>query len=172
MFSKRNGQSFVLRGTGEVSPQMSFSLWALMTWDTSVFFVSFPWPIMPKFFASGQISSLAFNSAQGLPNMPVGLPSLSIATESKSALEQSGAGAGGEERSLSEEEISRSGVFGVLVSVPVVVGGRKVPADAGGRVATGGTKVAVDARVAVDAGGGGRVAVEFVVTALMMSSVG
>ena len=101
--------------------------------------------------------------------MPVGLPSLSIATELKSALEWSGAGAGsagGEERSLSEEEISRSGMFGVLVSV--VVRGTKVAVDAGGRVAVdaGGTKVAVDAeggtKVAV------AVAVGFVATASMI----
>ena len=129
---------------------------------------------MPKFFASGWISSLAFNSAKGLPNMPMGLPSLSIETELKLAFEWSGAGAtGGEERLLLEEELPRSRRFGLAA---VVVGGRKV------LVGAGGTKVAVNAgggrEVPVDAGGGkvaGALAVavvKFVATALMMSSVG
>ena len=122
---------------------------------------------MPKSFASGQILSLAFDSAQGLPNVPVGLPPSSIVTELKLAFEQSGARAtGGEERLLSEEEHPRSRRV-LVVAVAVVVGGRKVPVGAGGRkvaVNAGGTKVAVAVAVAV--------AVEFVATALMMLSVG
>ena len=65
------------------------------------------------------------------------------------------------------EEVPRSRTFALFAVV--VAGGRKVPVDAGGR------KVPVDAggRVAVIAGGGTKVAiVEFVATALMMSSVG
>ena len=93
-----------------------------MTCETSAFFVSFPQPIVPKFFASGRISSLAFNSAQGLLNVPVGLPSSSIVTELKLAFEWSGAGAGASLLS-EEEEISRSSRFLV---VAVVAGGRKV----------------------------------------------
>ena len=105
-FGNQKGQSLVFQGAvvEAALSQMSFSLWALMMWETSIFFVGFPQPIVPKFFASGWISSLAFNSAQGLPNVPVGLPSSSIATKLKSALEQSGAGAtGGEEKLLSEK---------------------------------------------------------------------
>ena len=94
--------------------------------------------------------------------MPVGLPSLSIETKLKSALEQSGA-MGGEERSLLEEELSRLSRFAVALAVVaaaavvVVAGGRKFPVDAGG------TKVAVDT-------GGKVLVVEFVATALMTSS--
>ena len=156
VFGNQKGQFLVFRGAVEVlSLQMSVSLWALMTCETSIFFVSFPQPIMPKFFASGRIPSLAFSSAQGLSNVP----------KLKSALEQSRAGAGGEETSLSEQ-VSRSGGFAVVaVDVVVVVGGRKVAVDAGGKVAVdagGGRKVAVAVAVAV----------EFVATALMTSSVG
>ena len=127
---------------------------------------------MPKFFASGQIASSALSSAHGVPHMPVGLPSFSIATELKLASEQCRA-TGGEARLLSEEELPRSRRFGLTA---VVVGGRKV------LVGAGGTKVAVNAgggrEVPVDAGGGkvaGALAVavvKFVATALMMSSVG
>ena len=132
---------------------------------TSVFFVSFPQPIMPRFFASGQISSLASSSAQGPPNVPVGLPCLSIATKLKSALEQSRAG--GEEGLSSEEEESSRRSKEVFV-VAAGAGGRVVAVNAGG-----GRKVA--AMVAA-----GAVAVEFVdhgfeefaTTALTTSSTG
>ena len=173
----------VFLGAVEGSSQMSSSLRASMMRKMSVFFASFPQPIMPRFFASGQISSLAFSSAQGLPNNLVGLPSLLIATELKLALEWSGAGDGALLLS-EEEEVPRLSGFFLVAAVAVVVvvvaaGGRKVPVDAGG------TKVALDAggEVTVDAGGGrreapvdaggGRVAViEFVATASMMLSVG
>ena len=128
---------------------------------------------MPKFFASGRISSLALSSAQSLPNTPVGLPSSLIVTELKLALEWSGAGAGASLLS-EEEEISRLSEF----SFAVAAGGRKAPVHAGGKVTfdAGGRKVLVDAggggRGGGRGGGGGRVAVEFVATALTTLSVG
>ena len=73
---------------------------------------------------------------------------------------------GGEELLLTEE-VPRSGRFAlvavvVAVVAAVVVRGGKVAANAGG-----------GRKVLVDAGGGTKVAVvEFVATALMMSSVG